>query len=108
MLFLLQQIQEQNLQLRLENSKLVTAVKNLEEKYSAVVHENIDLIESLEATRTAVNELTNTTSDLQTRLEKARKESSRNQAEKSEHENKVKENKKKHVSELRELQGQVK
>ena len=48
LLFLLQQIQEQNLQLRLENSKLVTAVKNLEEKYSAVVHKNIvDLIESL-------------------------------------------------------------
>ena len=108
LLFLLQQIQEQNLQLRLENSKHVTAVKNLEEKFSVVVHENKGLIESLEEARTAVNELTNTNSDLQTRVEKAKKEYSRIQADKSEHENKVKENKKKLVSGLKELQDQVK
>ena len=108
LLFLLQQTQEQNLNLRVENSEMKSVVDTLEKKIDTVEQEKKGLIKILEETRKTVDDLTDTNNNFHKRVNEAEKVSARNKAESSENERKLKENKKKHVLEQKKLHDQIK
>ena len=101
LLYLLQEVQKQNLRLQAENSELRSTIDSLAKKHEYAKHEIVGLAESLEETKKSVANLTSTNNVLTNRIDKAEKESAK-------HELNWKENRKKHTSEVIELQAQIK
>ena len=108
LLLLFQQAQEQNLYLQAENSRLKSAVDNLDRKCDEAVNNNKDLIKSIAETKHLVDDLSDKNSNLYNRIHETEKELARYKAEKTENEVNLKENKKKHNLELKKLQIQIK
>ena len=101
LLFLLQKAQEDIQRLEVDNVKWKAAAERS-------AHEAQVLLDSLEETNQAVEDLANKNSSLHERIAKAEEENSNIHAIKTDYEYKFKENKKKYLEELNELQLQIK
>ena len=101
LLFLLQKAQEDIQRLEVDNVKWKAAAERS-------AHEAQVLLDSLEETNQAVEDLANKNSSLHERIAKAEEENSKIHAVKTDYEYKFKENKKKYLEELNELQLQIK
>ena len=108
LLFLLRQAQEQALQLQVENSELRSNIDTLEMKYDGVCIENVQLVKAVEEMKKAVAELNDKRSILCNKINEFEAAAAINEAEKAESEVRLKEDKKKHVSEFKVSQTQIK
>ena len=108
LLFLFSQAQEQALRLQVENSELRSTIATLEMKYDGVRNENVQLFEAVEEMKKAVAELNDKKSILLNKIDEFEAAAAKNETEKAESEIKLKENKKKHVSEFKVSQTQIK
>ena len=108
LLFLMQQVQQDNFALRDENSKLKAALDNLKDKYEEIVRENEVLVTSLEETHTKVSDMKTTNDKMLIKMNVVENDVARYQSEKIKLESEIKNTKKKHVEEVRELKDDTK
>ena len=107
LLVLLQNLQQENLNLRDKNFTLNSAYESLEKNYNRIVMENASLVDAIEETNSTIAALTKDNEDLYRKIDVADQEAVKCRSERTGIESKIKDAKKRNADQVRDLENKV-
>ena len=107
LLVLVQNVQQENLNLREKNYTLKSAFESLEKNYNHIMMDNASMADRIEEANRTIDALTKNNEDLNCKIDIADQEAEKYSLEKAGLESKIKEMKKRNVEQVRDLENQV-